>query len=86
MEIRLMAKPLAYRSFLLTAWEERHPAAATDPVWRFGLEDVRSTKRRRVFATLEEVLRYVQAELADRSTTGEAEHTDPFASTSSPDG
>jgi len=60
-----MEKPLAYRSFLLTAWEERHQAAASDRVWRFGLEDVRSTNRRRVFATLEEVLRYVKEELAE---------------------
>ena len=59
-----MAKPLAYRSFLLTAWEERHQAAEPDRVWRFGLEDVRGTTRRRVFTTLEEVMRYVAEELA----------------------
>lgn len=59
-----MTKPLAYRSFLLTAWEERHQAAAPECVWRFGLEDVRGTNRR-VFTTLEEVVRYVKEELAE---------------------
>jgi hypothetical protein len=69
-----MAKPLAYRSFLLTAWEERHHAADSEPVWRFSLEDVRSTNRRRGFATLEEVMRYVKEKLAestDDSTAAE---------------
>jgi hypothetical protein len=60
-----MTKPLVYRSFLLTAWEERHQAAAPERVWRFGLEDVRGTQRRRVFTTLEEVMRYVKEELAE---------------------
>jgi hypothetical protein len=59
-----MEKPLAYRSFLLTAWEERRQEVANDPVWRFGLEDARGTDRRHVFTTLEEVLRYVNQELS----------------------
>lgn len=78
-----MAKPLAYRAFLLTAWEERRQTAAADPVWRFGLEDARGTNRRRVFTTLEEVVRYVKEELAEPSTTGLAEDTDASASASS---
>jgi len=62
-----MEKPLAYRSFLLTAWEERDQAVEFSPVWRFGLEDARGDQRRRVFATLEEVMRYVEEELDDSS-------------------
>ncbi len=58
-----MEKPLAYRSFLFTAWEERRQTAAADPVWRFGLEDAHGVNRRRVFATLEEVMGYVKEEL-----------------------
>ena len=68
MEVHVMAKPLAYRSFLLTAWEERHQAADGERVWRFGLEDVRSTNRRRVFATLEDVMRYVKEELTETTS------------------
>ena len=65
METRVMEKPLAYRSFLLIAWQERRQEADADPVWRFGLEDARGTNRRHVFTTLEEVLRYVKEELAE---------------------
>lgn len=79
-----MTKPLAYRTFLLTAWEERRQTADADPVWRFGLEDVRGPNRRRVFPTVEEVMRYVKEELVDQSMTVLTEDTDSSDSAASP--
>jgi len=49
---------------LLTIWCER-PANARQPVlWRFRLEDTR-TRRRYGFASLEALVAFLQAEMAD---------------------
>lgn len=61
-----MQQPLQYRSFLLTAWQERIKDAVHDSVWRFSLEDVRSESKRRIFTNLEEVMRHIENELEDR--------------------
>jgi len=61
-----MDRPLEYRSFLFTAWQEQRQDAEGDFVWRFGLEDARSDNRRRVFATLEEVMGYVEKALTEK--------------------
>ena len=55
-------KPPRYRSYLLTFWEERSRNPEVAAVWRFRLEDPR-TGRRRGFASLEEVVAFIQTEL-----------------------
>lgn len=64
-----MEKRPQKRSFLLTAWEERSQNAKIPPFWRFGLEDVHNMGRRRVFATLEEVMHFLKTETQDQTTT-----------------
>ena len=56
-------KPPRYRSYLLTFWEERSRNPEVAAVWRFRLEDPR-TCGRRGFASLEEVVAFIQTELA----------------------
>lgn len=60
-----MDKSQKHRSFLLTAWQERPQKEDTQSVWRFSMEDARGLNRRRVFATLEEVIRYVKEKLGN---------------------
>ncbi len=57
-------KPPRYRSFLFIFWEERSSDPTVPPVWRFSLKDPRSG-RRRGFASLEEMVVYLKAELVD---------------------
>jgi hypothetical protein len=59
----MLEKPARYRTYVLTAWEERsrNPGVAT--VWRFSLLDP-STGRRRGFASLEALVAALQQELA----------------------
>lgn len=59
-----MDSPPQNRSFLLTAWAERRQCTKGATIWRFGLEDVHSKKRRCVFASLEEVMLAVQTEIS----------------------
>jgi hypothetical protein len=56
-------KPPRYQSYLLTFWEERSRNPQVAAVWRFRLEDPR-TGRRLGFASLEEVVAFIQKELA----------------------
>ncbi len=60
----LFDKPPRYRSFLLVVWEERSRDPQVPAVWRFRLEDARTGKRRG-FVSLEEVMAFIQTELAD---------------------
>ena len=55
-------KPPYYRSFLLTCWEERSRDTAVPVVRRFGLQEPR-TGQRRGFASLEELIDFLRAEL-----------------------
>ena len=59
----MFEKPPRYRSFLFIFWEERSSDPTVPPVWRFSLKDPH-TGWRRGFANLEEMLAFVQAELA----------------------
>ena len=60
-------RPPQYRSYLLTAWEERSRDVSVPAVWRFGLEDVHNGKHRRIFATIEEVMWFVLNEIESLS-------------------
>lgn len=55
-------KPPRYRSYVLTFWEERSRDPDLSVVWRFSLQDPR-TGQRRGFASLEELVGFVRAEL-----------------------
>lgn len=55
-------KPPRYRSYVLTFWEERSRDPDTPVVWRFSLQDPR-TGRRCGFASLEEMVGFLRAEL-----------------------
>ena len=59
-------KPPRYHSFLLTTWEERGRDDDVPMAWRFGLEDVHSSGRRRVFATFEEMVLFLKEEIETR--------------------
>jgi hypothetical protein len=56
--------PPHYRTFLLTLWEERNQDANSPAVWRFHLEDPR-TGQRQGFASLAELISFLQAQLVD---------------------
>lgn len=62
-----MDKSPAYRSFLLTAWQEKTQHNAHEPIWRFGLEDVRGKSQKRIFITMEEVIEHIKEKLEQRS-------------------
>ena len=55
-------KPPRYRSYVLTFWEERSQDTDTPVIWRFSLQDPR-TGQRHGFASLEEMVGFVRAEL-----------------------
>ena len=55
-------KPPRYRSYLLTLWEERGRDPDAPVIWRFSLEDPQ-TDQRRGFASLEEMVVFLRAEL-----------------------
>jgi hypothetical protein len=57
--------PPHYRTFLLTLWEERNEDPNSPVVWRFRLEDPR-TGQRQGFASLAELILFLQAQLVDR--------------------
>jgi hypothetical protein len=66
-----LGKPPAYRSYLLRLWQERseQPAMVT---WRCSLEDPLSGQRHG-FASLDALVSWLKAELAEPRQTGPAE-------------
>lgn len=58
-----MDKSRTYRTFLLTAWREKTQHDTHEPIWRFGLEDVRGKSQKRVFITMEELIEHVKEKL-----------------------
>lgn len=64
-----LTEPPRYRAFLIAAWEERRLDPDSVPVWRYSLEDARAGHRR-VFATLEEAMLFLQKEI-DTGQAGE---------------
>jgi hypothetical protein len=59
----MLEKPARYRTYVLTAWEERSRNPDVPTVWRFSLLDP-STGRRRGFASLEVLAAALQQDLA----------------------
>ena len=59
----MLEKPARYRTYVLTAWQERSRDPAVPPVWRFSLLDP-STGQRRGFASLEALVAALKQELA----------------------
>jgi len=59
--------PPAYRTFLLTMWEERNRDPASKAVWRFRLEDP-STGQQRGFADLAALVGALKREMGDSDT------------------
>jgi hypothetical protein len=55
-------RPPHYRTYLLTAWEERSRDPDVPAAWRFRLEEAR-TGRQRGFASLEVLTAFLRAEL-----------------------
>ena len=60
--------PPRSRVFLLTAREERGRDVSDPVIWRFILEDIRATGPKRVFATLEEAMQFLQVEFETADT------------------
>ncbi len=55
-----------YHAYLLRCWREDLPASAAAPDWRFVLEEVLHNQRRWGFGSLDALLAFLQAELADQ--------------------
>jgi hypothetical protein len=51
----------SYRVYVLRSWREGDPSSGTPAVWRFSLEDP-VIRRRRGFADLEALMRYLALE------------------------
>lgn len=62
--------PPRYRSYLLTAWEERSRDPNLPAVWRFSLEDPH-TGQRHGFADLEALVAALKKEIGDDCTKGQ---------------
>ena len=56
-------EPPRHRSYLLVFWEERSSDPSVPAVWRFSLKDPHAGWRRG-FASLDEMVVYLKAELA----------------------
>lgn len=52
-----------YRAFLLRCWQEASVSLGAEAPWRFTLVQVGSEERKMGFACLEDLFRYLKAEL-----------------------
>lgn len=57
---------LDYHAFLLRCWQETIPTAGRESSWRFSLIHFDGLQIEKGFASLEDLVEYVQAELAKR--------------------
>lgn len=57
---------LTYHAFLLRCWQETIPTADMESSWRFSLIHFDGLQTEKGFSSLEDLLEYVQAELAKR--------------------
>jgi hypothetical protein len=55
-----------YRAFLLRCWQETIPTAGMESSWRFSITHIDGLQKEKGFSSLEELLEYVQTELAKR--------------------
>lgn len=51
--------PPVYRTYLFTIWEEQSAQSATEPVWRFRLEDPRSGQKY-LFVALDDLMQFLE--------------------------
>ena len=65
-------KAEAYRAYLLRCWREGADSPEKKPTWRFSVEEVLVERRRWGFGRLEEVMAFLQSDLAG----GEGEGSD----------
>ena len=56
--------PSPYHAYVLRCWRETSQAQRKQPVWRFSLQDV-GTHQRRSFASLGELIAYLENNLLD---------------------
>jgi hypothetical protein len=62
--MNMFDNPVAYRTFLITCWQERSQDPDLPPVWRFSMEDA-CTDQRCGFATLEALVDALKRELSE---------------------
>ncbi len=55
-----------YHAFLLRCWQEAVPGAGQDSTWRFSLIHFDGLQTKKGFACLDDLVDYLQAELAKR--------------------
>lgn len=53
-----------YQAFLLRCWQESPPAESLESTWRFSLIHIDGLQTKKGFACLEDLLEYLQAQLA----------------------
>ncbi len=58
-------KAEAYRAYLLRCWREGEVSGGEGPTWRFSVEEVLGERRRWGFGRLEEVMAFLQSDLAE---------------------
>jgi hypothetical protein len=58
-------KPPLSRAYLLRCWQEGEVIAGQSPRWRFRVEEVLPEQRHMGFGSLEALITFLQAELAD---------------------
>ena len=57
-----------YRAFLLRCWQEPNSGPEGNPAWRFTLVEAGDEEGKQGFASLEELVSYLQEELAGMNT------------------
>lgn len=66
------SKRFRYRAYILRLWQERPASPERPAAWRFSVEDTRNGQRRG-FASLKELVMFLQTQVVAREKTGEQE-------------
>lgn len=66
-----------HRAYLLRCWREGKTAAGEERPWRFLVEDVLGQRPQRGFVGLDELVTFLQAELADGGSDSERKEGKP---------
>jgi hypothetical protein len=61
------------RAYLVRCWCEQHSATVGESSWRFSVEEIVPQRRRRGFGSLDALIAFLRAELADRTKENEME-------------
>lgn len=67
------SESLTYRAYILRVWQERPPSEDRPAVWRYSLEDTR-TRRRRGFASLDDLTAHLHAHAGAALEASERPH------------